>query len=167
MGGHACATGGYLTLKQRRQEPPAKRYQYLFRVPGEVVIQEIGCLLRVMPVPAGYAIEGEPGTLLNADLIGPELRVRNWEPGDRYQPAYSGSEQKLKRLFHERRISAEERASWPVVLQGEEIIWVRGLAVADSYCWRPGGGEALSLQWAPVTDAEGLSHCYPGGGSGV
>jgi tRNA(Ile)-lysidine synthase len=148
-GWYACARGGHLVLKQREQESPTRRYHYLLPVPGEVVIQEIGCILRVVPVPASFAAEADPGTLLAADLIEPEMRVRNWEPGDRYRPAYSGAEQKLKRLFAERKIPTEKRALWPVVLNSDEIVWVHRLPVADRYCWRPGSGDARRIECTP------------------
>ena len=120
------------------------------RVPGEVPIQEIGCVLSVLTVPAGLAAESEPASLLRAELLSQELTIRNWKPGDRYWPAYSRSEEKLKRLFAERRIPVNERVLWPVVLKGEDIVAVRSLPVAEQYCWRPGDGEALSLQWTTV-----------------
>ena len=79
-----------------------------------------------------------------------ELCVRNWCPGDRYHPAYSASEQKLKRLFSEHHIPAEERSSWPVVLKGYEIVWAGDLRVADSYCWREGDGDAIRIDCISV-----------------
>ncbi len=145
-GWYASRAGGSLMLKQREQDSRTRPYRYLLPVPGEIAVPEIGCILRVVPVHAGVAAEADPGTLLAADRVGPELRVRNWEAGDRYQPAYSGTEQKLKRLFTEQKIPAEERACWPVVLNSDEIVWVRRMAVANSYCWRPGSGGALRIE---------------------
>ena len=153
-GWHACAAGGYLTLRQHEQEPPARRYVYQLHVPGEVVIPEIGYVVRAVPVPARFAAEADPGTLLATDLIGPALRVRNWEPGDRYRPAYSGGEQKLKRLFAERKIPTVERASWPVILKGDEVVGVRDLPVAEKYCWRSGPGDALRIECMPTAKAD-------------
>ena len=133
-------------LKRAEGDEPCSRYQYRLPVPGEVTIQEIGCVLRVVPVPASFAAEAQPGSLLNAAAVGPELQVRNWQPGDRFHPAYSGSEAKLKRLFAEHKIPADARPIWPVVLKGAEIIWVRGMPVAESCCWRDGDGEALQIE---------------------
>ncbi len=149
--------GDCVVLRRPSEEHPATGYQYRLNVPGEVAIPEIDCVLRVVPVPAAFAAEADPGTLLNADRIGAELWVRNWQPGDRYQPAYSGSERKLKRLFAEHKIAAPERPSWPVVLSSGEIVWVRGLPVGDAYCWRPGDGAALRIECVAMkTLAEGV-----------
>src|ERR1017187_3234339 len=53
------------------------------------------------------------------------LELRNWRPGDQYQPAgYSGQE-KVKSLFQQARIPLWERRHWPVVTDGSSIVWTR------------------------------------------
>jgi len=53
------------------------------------------------------------------------LELRNWRPGDQYQPAgYSGQE-KIKTLFQQARIPLWERRHWPVVTDGPSIVWAR------------------------------------------
>jgi tRNA(Ile)-lysidine synthase len=57
---------------------------------------------------------------------GRELVLRNWRPGDRFRPAHSGSEKKVKDLLQELKVPQTERASWPVVAAGKQLVWVRG-----------------------------------------
>ena len=53
------------------------------------------------------------------------LELRNWRPGDQYQPAgYSGQE-KIKTLFQQARIPLWERRHWPVLTDGSSIVWAR------------------------------------------
>ena len=53
------------------------------------------------------------------------LELRNWRPGDQYQPVgYSGQE-KIKTLFQQARIPLWERRHWPVVTDGSMIVWAR------------------------------------------
>jgi tRNA(Ile)-lysidine synthase len=53
------------------------------------------------------------------------LELRNWRPGDQYQPVgYSGRE-KIKTLFQQARIPLWERRHWPVVTDGPSIVWAR------------------------------------------
>ena len=139
----------YLTLQPQQDKAPKAGYSYALSAPGEIAVAEIGCTLRVVPVPGSFAEEADPGTLLRADLIGREVCVRNWQPGDRYHVAHTGKEHKLKTLFLERKIPASERALWPVMLKGTDIVWVRDLPVADAYCWRPGDGDALAVECSP------------------
>ncbi len=145
----ACREADWLRLQHRRNETPRAGYSYELAVPGEVGLAEIGCTLRVVPVPAAFAAEAEPGMLLRADSIGSEVWVRNWRPGDRYHVAYMGKAHKLKELFLQWRIPASERGPWPVMLKGMDIVWVRDLPVADAYCWRQGDGDALRVECVP------------------
>jgi tRNA(Ile)-lysidine synthase len=145
-GGRIAARVGR-ALCFRLPSSPQERtsYQYLLPVPGEAYIAELNLTLRAELVPAEFAPELKPGELLSLDLVGPELTVRNWQPGDRFWPAYSGSVEKLKRLFAEKRIPAGDRVTWPVVLSGEEIVWVRGFPAANTYQWR-GDGAAVRIE---------------------
>ncbi len=107
---------------------------------------ELGLTIRVVPVPHEFAAESESlDSLIRADLLGPELTVRNWRPGDRFWPAHRKTEEKLKRLFSERHISQDQRQSWPVVLCEAKIIWVKGFPVARAFAWS-GTGDAVKIE---------------------
>jgi tRNA(Ile)-lysidine synthase len=123
-------------------------YEYRLTIPGEIEVAELGLTLRGVTVAEQFAREMPSGSLLDAELIGTELRVRNWRPGDRFWPARSRSEEKLKRLFAEKRIPAEQRPSWLVALCGEEIVWVKAFPVARAYQWR-GNADAVSIETRP------------------
>src|ERR1700686_3754425 len=64
--------------------------------------------------------------LLDAESLPGPLRVRNWRPGDRFWPAHTKSPKKIKELLKERQVAQPERGFWPVVVSGNEIVWVRG-----------------------------------------
>ena len=71
---------------------------------------------------AGY----NPDHMLDPALLQKELTVRNWRAGDRYWPAHSKAPKKIKELLQERKLTGTERKLWPVVVSGQEIVWVRG-----------------------------------------
>jgi tRNA(Ile)-lysidine synthase len=119
-------------------------YCYTLPVPGEIQITELRLTLRAEIVSERLARELPPEELLSQALVGTELVVRNWRPGDRFWPAHSRSEEKLKRLFAEKHIAAEQRPQWPVAIDDSEIIWVRGFPVAQTRQWK-GNGEALRI----------------------
>jgi tRNA(Ile)-lysidine synthase len=122
-------------------------YEYRVMIPGMVHVEEIGLTLQTVVVPRKL-VTGEArssGSLMSAELLGPELMVRNWRPGDRFHPVHSGSEQKLKRLFSERHVPAGQRSSWPLALYGSQIVWVRGFPVARAFAWR-GSGDAVKIE---------------------
>jgi tRNA(Ile)-lysidine synthase len=62
-------------------------------------------------------------------LSGP-LELRNWRPGDQYQPMGSPAAKKIKTLFQEARIPVWERAQWPVLTNAGSIVWTRRFGAA-------------------------------------
>ena len=95
----------------------------------------------------GY--NGKCRTLLDWEKLPRPLRLRNWRAGDCYHPAGRTGTKKLKSLFHERRIAAWRRGSWPVLVGdvqtkspngatsaeagGEEIVWARSFGPSARY----------------------------------
>jgi len=55
------------------------------------------------------------------------LGVRAWRPGDRMIPEGSTRPRRLKGLFRDAGVDAVRRRSWPVVVAGEEVVWVPGV----------------------------------------
>jgi len=62
----------------------------------------------------------------SARLIYP-LTIRNFRPGDRISPFGMTGSQKLKDFFINLKLPVEQRGRVPLLLSGEEIVWVVGL----------------------------------------
>jgi tRNA(Ile)-lysidine synthase len=116
-----------------RENQPAQEYDYELPIPGKVSIREIGSIIeaQVISVTATpTAAEGyNSHQLLNAASLPRQLRVRNWRPGDRFWPAQTKSPKKIKELLQERHVPQSRRRLWPVVVNGDEIVWMRGFPV--------------------------------------
>jgi tRNA(Ile)-lysidine synthase len=118
----------FLAPDPRQQESLPRDYEYEMTVPGRANVLEIGSVieaLQLWPEAAGY----NPEHLLNSELLCGALRVRNWRPGDRFWPAHTKAPRKIKELLQERHVAQPERGLWPVIVSGDEIVWVRGFAV--------------------------------------
>ena len=76
---------------------------------------------------------------------GQSMLVRNWRPGDRYQPAGHVHEEKVKTMFHDARIPLWERRGWPVVCLGNEIVWSRRFGPAAGFAAVTASGTVLSI----------------------
>jgi tRNA(Ile)-lysidine synthase len=139
----------------------ARTWQYLLRFPGKCQLPEAGITLQSVLVPAEAAALEPPGTLLRASALDPALTVRYWQPGDRFRPAHSGSEKKLKELFSDKHIPAADRPLWPVILSGSQIVWVRGFPVAHDFAWVPGAGDALRIEALPAEPAPQATQTPP------
>ncbi|HXM45877.1 MAG TPA: tRNA lysidine(34) synthetase TilS [Bryobacteraceae bacterium] len=70
---------------------------------------------------------------LDWNRLSDSLEVRNWRPGDQYQPVGHSGAEKIKFLFHEARVPLWERRHWPVVTMGEAILWVRRFGPATGF----------------------------------
>lgn len=73
--------------------------------------------------------------LLPAD--GP-LFVRSWRAGDVMTSRNTGSSRKVKHLLSAAGVTGHERAGWPVVLAGNDIVWIPGVRRIDAATARPG-----------------------------
>jgi tRNA(Ile)-lysidine synthetase-like protein len=72
--------------------------------------------------------------------------VRNWRPGDRFWPAHTKSPKKIKELLQERHVAQPERRFWPVVVSGDEIIWMRAFPSPAKFRAKPGQDAILIIE---------------------
>ena len=115
--------------------------QVLLAVPGSVrlggyeVMSSVGSVSGQLPSD-GQAREDEDGpwsVTLDASALGTDLLVRPWRHGDRMRPVGVGGTRSLQDLFTDRRVPRARRGSVPVVVAGDEIVWIAGVAVAEPF----------------------------------
>jgi len=69
------------------------------------------------------------------------LLVRRWQPGDAVSRNSGASPQKVKKILSDGGVTGHERARWPVVLAGDQIVWIPGVCrsgAATDRSGRPG-----------------------------
>ena len=147
----------FVTPDLRRQER-VPDYEYPLAVPGSVLVPELGVVieallvtLKVTPEPQVAAYN--PQQLLRAELLPGRLIVRNWRPGDRFWPAHTKSPKKVKELLQERHVAQPERRLWPVVVSGDEMVWMRGFPV-PAKLRAHAGQESVLIREMPWADEE-------------
>jgi tRNA(Ile)-lysidine synthase len=59
------------------------------------------------------------------------LKIRNFRPGDRFQPLGVKGTQKLKEFFIDHKIPKFERPRIPLLISGEMIAWVVGYRIDE------------------------------------
>jgi tRNA(Ile)-lysidine synthase len=77
------------------------------------------------------------------------LTVRNWRPGDSYNPVGRSGAAKIKTLFQETRVPLWERRHWPVIVQGDSIVWARGFGVAGKFAAGPDSDRIIAIREIP------------------
>ncbi len=134
----------------RRVLEPASAWQD-FRVtvkgPGTVPLPGEGALgFKLVAVEEVESSYNDMKGAVDAARAPFPLLVRAWQPGDSYRPAGTARRKKLKTLFQEKRIPVRERPRTPVVVCGEEIVWVPRLGVAAEYSLGKGSRTALVME---------------------
>lgn len=121
-------------------------YSFAVTAPCEVKVPQLGVVFQFglgefPDTPAARKAYTHGGTVLDPDKTPAGLLLRNCRAGDRFQPLGSRRPSKLTELFQRRRVPLRERALWPVLESGGEIVWVRGfppgsVAAPPSGSWR-------------------------------
>lgn len=129
----ASLGNGDIRLSRETSAGPAG-YEYPVSVPGEIRIAPVRTLVRLTIVHGNEERQMyNPASLLHGSLLKRPLVLRNWRPGDRMRPLHRGSEEKLKRLFQEKKIPAENRPLWPVLASGDRVVWAQEFGVAAEF----------------------------------
>jgi tRNA(Ile)-lysidine synthase len=125
---------------------PAEDYEYDLPVPGRVDIHQAGLTIQVQRVPADRDAGYNPVHLLDGDSLPDLLKVRNWRAGDRFWPQHTKSPRKIKELLQERHVPQPERKLWPVVVCGDEVIWLRGFPPSARLTAKSGRNAVMILE---------------------
>lgn len=92
-----------------------------------------------------YVYNGSVGRL-DWERISGTLEVRNWRPGDQYQPRGYPRRENIKTLFQDKRVPLWERRHWPVVVaRGDEILWAARFGPAAGVAAESGTRRVLAI----------------------
>jgi tRNA(Ile)-lysidine synthase len=95
-------------------------------------------------------VDDDPLTAtLDAAALAPALDVRAWLPGDRMRPLGLGGSRSLQDLFTDRKVPRARRALTPIVLSGDEIAWVPGVATGERFRVTDATRLRVRLRWSP------------------
>ncbi len=106
------------------------------RVPGEAQFGDWRLIAASAATgsPKSAENDGSDGFATSIALSdsGAPLSVRGRRPGDRIRPRGMGGVKSLHDLFIDKKLPQRLRDSYPVVCEGDRIVWVPGMAVAES-----------------------------------
>jgi tRNA(Ile)-lysidine synthase len=141
-----------LWFRHRCPTTEGEAFSLSLHVPGEWEIA--GHKIRALLAHEVAQRAAEPGAYVRSALLDPVLSkrrlvLRNWRAGDRYWPAHTREPKKLKELLQARHIPREQKPYWPVVVSGDEIVWVPGFAAPERFRAAESAAEALLLEEIP------------------
>jgi tRNA(Ile)-lysidine synthase len=108
-------------------EPPAVVPRLDFLPPGELVVPGTGFVVKATSEDSGGDRgDGKTSVVLDADLLSLPLVVRSRQEGDFFYPLGFGKRKKLQDFFVDMKVPRDERDAVPIVVSGEDIVWVAG-----------------------------------------
>ncbi|HUJ94747.1 MAG TPA: tRNA lysidine(34) synthetase TilS [Terriglobales bacterium] len=139
----------------RRLPLRAQDYDYLLGVPGRVEVAETGTAFEAVVVSDGEAEGYNARHLFDPALLSQDLHVRNWRAGDHFWLPHTKGPKKIKELLQERHVVGEERKLWPVVLSGDEVVWVRGFPAHARLRAPENWKRAIVIRESPLVAVQG------------
>jgi len=108
-------------------EIPLRLGTFTLNVPGEVVLKESRAVIKASVVDKVESYgDGKTMAVFDADKTGTVLTVRSREHGDFFYPIGFGKRKKLQDYFVDEKVPRDERDSIPIVVSGNDIVWVAG-----------------------------------------
>jgi len=120
-----------------------------FEIPGPDGVILLELVEKSKDSVAADCVYNEGAGWIDWERVSGELELRNWRPGDQYQPAGFSAEKKIKTLFQEARIPLWERRHWPVLTERSNILWARRFGPAAR--WAADSDTRIALA---IRDAE-------------
>ena len=131
--GGIYARRGYEEVAIGHAVPAGKplRQQWELPVPGEAHIPELGVRLIAQVTKSKQLPSDLDVAVVDAGALRYPLVVRTRRRGDRFQPSGMRAEVKLQDFFVNRKVPRERRDRIPLVLSGDQVVWVVGHRVSD------------------------------------
>jgi tRNA(Ile)-lysidine synthase len=149
LGGGERAVIEHGRVRTTREPPPESPAPAELPVPGSA---RFGAG-RVTAEPVAGGTRVSDGVLdadaLATEALGRRLEVRAWRPGDRMRPLGLGGSRSLQDLFTDRKVPRERRRVLPVVVSGDEIAWVPGVATGERFKVTGATRARVRLAWHP------------------
>lgn len=131
--GSAALPGGWELLREydrltlaRVTRERAACYLYPLVLGKMLRISEARLEIISEPARTPWAMPQTPfEAIFDAAHLGP-LSLRNFRRGDRFRPLGMEGRKKIKDLFIERRVPLSARRRWPLLVCGDEILWIPG-----------------------------------------
>ena len=135
----------YSTLLITREIPAVLKTQNI-EVPGEISLDESGLTLTSELTEIKSNNDDNNVSVFDYDSLTLPLHIRSRKDGDYFYPAGLGGKKKLQDFFVDEKVPREMRDSIPVIVSGEDIIWIAGYRMDERYAAKEGTKKFLVLK---------------------
>jgi tRNA(Ile)-lysidine synthase len=129
-------------------------YSYALPLGGEIAVPEAGVKIEATRGSFFSAPRSEDSLAAVFDLksLRETLTVRNFRAGDRFQPLGMRGHKKVKDLFIEKKVPLQARATLPLLVAGDEILWIPGCGRSETAKIGPATKEVLRIKLSALGD---------------
>ncbi|MFN2314279.1 MAG: tRNA lysidine(34) synthetase TilS [Bacteroidales bacterium] len=121
---------GRIMITEKDEEGPA---DYLFSSLDEMRMSGLFTDLSITE-PDGEPLPASPLTAcIDLDRLAFPVKVRNWEPGDRFMPLGMKQMKKISDLLIDLKIPVTVKEKVLLMLSGDEVVWVMGYRIDDRF----------------------------------
>lgn len=145
-----------ITSRSMNEEREITELQLLdFPVPGSIKIPQLGIRLeaQIKSWPDKNFKSSDYVAAFNLDVLKEPLSVRTRREGDRFKPAGLKGTKKLKDYFIDEKVPQYMRDKIPLLLSGDEIIWVVGYRAGHRVKISPKDKKALVITGEKLFEA--------------
>jgi len=105
-----------------------------FTPPGELPLEEISSVLTAeISDTLEKSYTGREVAVFDLDSLTLPLEIRSRKVGDYFYPSGFGKRKKLQDFFVDKKVPRDERDSIPIILSGNDIIWVTGYRMDERF----------------------------------
>ena len=125
-------------IKKKVNRGEKAKEKIVIKVPGTTKIPAFNLTIECRFIPEEEKNSYEPSYSLytksiDYDIMKSGLSLRSRESGDRITIDKKGSRQKLKSLFINEKVPSEERDNIPLLVDGNEVVWIIGYRMNKKY----------------------------------
>jgi tRNA(Ile)-lysidine synthase len=129
-------------------EIPQRIGRVALNAPGEAVMSDIKAVVNAsLEEHVGGYGDGKTVAVFDADKTGTALLVRPREKGDCFYPAGFGKRKKLQDFFVDQKVPRDERDAIPLILSGNDIVWIAGFRGDERFKVTEGTKRFLKLEF--------------------
>ncbi|HEY2991096.1 MAG TPA: tRNA lysidine(34) synthetase TilS [Candidatus Binatia bacterium] len=141
-----------LRLEKKSRVRRAAGYSYALSIGEELLVPEAG--VKIDSARSDSVSDARPRDDLEAvfdsSSLPQALTVRNFRNGDRFQPLGMRGHKKVKALFIEKKVPLTKRAILPLLLAGDEILWIPGYGRSEIAKIGPATKAVLKIRLAAL-----------------
>ena len=134
--------------------PAVPPFEVDLAVPGRTLVRELGSEVVIEEIPWNDPriefSKFRSTAFLDSERLLLPLKLRNFRPGDRFQPLGVRGTQKVKVFLIDHKIPRFERARIPLLLSGENIVWVVGYRIDERFKVTKETRRVLKATFAPT-----------------